>query len=1161
MGNYELWASLPLSPQDQQEIAGLFKGLPLKVTSRGAKYVEDSAKSHPIVMHSFFGSKQVLLEPLDSFVARAALAPELRKYYAPGSPFLERDDAIAKIIAALKSGSKRVIAARGPGGTGKTRLLIEACRRVGERCFFLNPDVRQVAEHFDELLAARGSVIVVDEAQDSLPTLGILLDFCDRDERLKGQFRFIVAGRPTVWPQVEELLLKKVPGAEVERLNLEALKDALPLLKGWGYDKRDARQLARLGNGNPMWLTFAHEAVQTGADLSSLTRSGVAAHYVRNRLGEVNAEHLDTLLGTLAALAPFNVESAADIALASKMTGMDQSLVSKAVEELVSAGVAQKGGRLLRIRPDILADHFLRTLLIDGTGRSTEANGRLLDGAADENVAKIFQNLAKAEAMAGGDLLAPVVKEAMTNLPQWNNLERIAALSNLKGLGFVRPADAIKIASLLFEHPRGTDTVEVRGLLAIPREVDFTHREVIDAAVEFAYPALGNDGTFHAAAELLEGVIRDEPESGPAKNAIGKLSEATSWQDRYKAAWLELVIEWCDRRTTKLLSEDRARSSEALLDFFSVPIGNVLAVRYSVTRYENRTISLEQGLINPMEPIRRIRLRAIEVLRQLLESDWQPAVQIGVTIAKGVVTQILVQLPRYTPEARRYFLSEIAALEGAILTAAETGDLRSLLQLDELQGWISRAPLGRAARALGRDLGQALSSRASTALALRVFGTRQWREPIRESFLEIGRSLVASFGPERLVRDLAAMIRLNGDESGRAHGALVAFAEAEPEEATGILLAGLAHGAPETGELKLLSCLFAGIRAASDDQISSEVFVRLNPSVAAQGFSRLAWAAPKTPFGRADRELLVLAAQSAEAATVQFLARAAGALDDGSGQFLTEMSFAVLAGGFATEGLPSLVHAWNDHVSDRDEVPPDFDLPKLLMEVAGLPDLLSYGQSWELEELIGKAANAREGFLADFLAKRLRALHTASQLANFWFYEAGHFSETLSISPKEVAGTATTVLNVATELDILGYFLDQLMRDLFLDDVSAAAATLAEWSRERLDAERLSDAAELLREFPFSEAKLVAVESILSLSLDLSSDDREKVESALSAALGGYLVSGNDTGFLTERKEMASDFANKKASPLNRPFYRRLAKSIQQYVEHLDRRYAERDLD
>jgi len=44
---------------------------------------------------------------------------------------LGRDDEVANVVALVASGDVRLVTITGPGGVGKTRLALEAVRRVG----------------------------------------------------------------------------------------------------------------------------------------------------------------------------------------------------------------------------------------------------------------------------------------------------------------------------------------------------------------------------------------------------------------------------------------------------------------------------------------------------------------------------------------------------------------------------------------------------------------------------------------------------------------------------------------------------------------------------------------------------------------------------------------------------------------------------------------------------------------------------------------------------------------------------------------------------------------------------------------------------------------------------------------------------------------------
>ncbi|MEU6188584.1 BTAD domain-containing putative transcriptional regulator [Nocardia sp. NPDC047038] len=114
-------------------------------------------------------------------------AASLRRLPAQLTSFVGRDDELARI--ALLLARARLVTLTGPGGTGKTRLALEAGSRAqGEVCFVdLSPlvDGAQMAQEIAATLGGRATAGEHDDAENRLPamlagrSLLIILDNCE----------------------------------------------------------------------------------------------------------------------------------------------------------------------------------------------------------------------------------------------------------------------------------------------------------------------------------------------------------------------------------------------------------------------------------------------------------------------------------------------------------------------------------------------------------------------------------------------------------------------------------------------------------------------------------------------------------------------------------------------------------------------------------------------------------------------------------------------------------------------------------------------------------------------------------------------------------------------------------------------------------------------
>jgi len=222
--NLEVWTNLPLSPQQMLEIRSIFKATGLIVEARNGAYIEQLLNKYPSVKHLFGKAHRALLLERTEFIA--SLSDTFQSYYESDTPLLERTVALDQLRDALVQNKAPFLVIQAAGGLGKTRLLLELPGYVPERkFFFIDPTVKNLADHRDELVFATGAVLLIDEPQDALHLLDELLRFYKSTNQVNRSTQIIVAIRPSSEEALQRTLASSTGAEAPPAILLEPLRN------------------------------------------------------------------------------------------------------------------------------------------------------------------------------------------------------------------------------------------------------------------------------------------------------------------------------------------------------------------------------------------------------------------------------------------------------------------------------------------------------------------------------------------------------------------------------------------------------------------------------------------------------------------------------------------------------------------------------------------------------------------------------------------------------------------------------------------------------------------------------------------------------------------------------------------------------------------------
>lgn len=328
-------------------------------------------------------------------------------------PFAGRDRELADLVA-FAQGDAWVAVLPGRGGVGKSRLVLEAGRRLeaqGVAVRVLDEGRVVLPEHVDRLPDGP-ALIVVDDAhrRDDLPAL---VHLAHRARAAGRPVKVLLSTRPHAVGTLRSSLARA--GVDAPDIHVaEPLGDldddgrralARAALGDRGTDDRLVARLVRTVGDSPLVMTVGGSLIGQGrVDFSELSsdsafRTTVLDRFQDEALGRVPdtvaAADALAVLQVAAAAGPLRMDAPDALDAAAGVARLDAVAFRQTLAALEAAGVLLRRGQRVRISPDLLADHILAgaALLPDGT--STGYAERVYDALAGYAASDVLRNLAE----------------------------------------------------------------------------------------------------------------------------------------------------------------------------------------------------------------------------------------------------------------------------------------------------------------------------------------------------------------------------------------------------------------------------------------------------------------------------------------------------------------------------------------------------------------------------------------------------------------------------------------------------------------------------------------------------------------------------------------------------------------------------------------------
>jgi hypothetical protein len=492
--HWRLVTNAAFNPTDKlkwdTEVVPLFRsqGLVADYWERAA--LDGLLDKHPEIHRSFFGHETRVFLSIPEVKDRLPYRePFLRRDEL--GPFCGRTEEKTRIREFLSSDSLFLVV-HGAGGTGKTRLLVEAGDEIssdGEwQVLWANVEsMATTSAWFEAVVPERATLLIVDEPADET-LLGKLSEQLGGHVGRCAKWKVAVSVRSPKDPVlrflrgarmkqcVDELVLSSLPLDDAEAMCYELLRTG-KLSAGPDDDLRNgARELSTRFARFPVWLTLAVKHLEDHGNLKQIPADAMALaddylREVEQGQAEMSAEEVRGLLRWVALLGPVNREDDASIGLVREGTGASSVIaVRQRLAALIHRGALSERGarnRYIELIPDVLRDHVLiRWLTTDVGGASgvvaSEDAEALLEnvrsGAASGSLSALGRTalvaIARTELLmrfAGHDvrLLSGFLVSMESALPLMGANQRVALAEILEAVAPFHPTGAASLAKAM----------------------------------------------------------------------------------------------------------------------------------------------------------------------------------------------------------------------------------------------------------------------------------------------------------------------------------------------------------------------------------------------------------------------------------------------------------------------------------------------------------------------------------------------------------------------------------------------------------------------------------------------------------------------------------------------------------------------------------------
>jgi hypothetical protein len=389
-------------------------------------------------------------------------------------PLIGRSDELAALHAFVESADQQLFVLSGIGGSGKSRLIVELARAFGKR----HPDwhLRVVTEGVAVTPdAARevpvgDCVIVVDDVHRRSDVPAIL----SMAKLRPGRTKLIFVTRAHAVDRLRaDLAWSNLPPATVPLKGLARLdrEQTIQLAKealGPSHATHTEALASAAGDSPLVLVVAAHFLRHKAVDPRILERHEEFRRLVLDRFADEatasfsqgsDRETARKLLPLISALQPISPSSTEVHQALAGFVGSSAPDVARMLGELETAGVLIRRGGLVRIVPDVLADHILHSASVTSAETSTGYADLVFTTFYQSFGSTVLTNLAELDwrlrstTSGAATILDDVWRNIRAHFESAPHLERGHLLDSLKEVAYLQPDRVLALVEYAIAYP------------------------------------------------------------------------------------------------------------------------------------------------------------------------------------------------------------------------------------------------------------------------------------------------------------------------------------------------------------------------------------------------------------------------------------------------------------------------------------------------------------------------------------------------------------------------------------------------------------------------------------------------------------------------------------------------------------------------------------
>lgn len=621
--------------------------------------------------HGWIGTPRSAFQMVEQFY-QPFLNPD--RLFHHTLPLIGREPYLQALID-FSSSEKQVALLPGSDGIGKSRLLLEALRKVDTaqqdlKVFVLSSPYTAANEH--ELPGGK-ILIGVDDAQSrdikSIDALfRMVRSYSDR-------IKLIVAIRPDQLDEVRQQLLLATfqPKEILEFRPLQGIENPVALAEAilGQQDLNRIHQLVTLASDSPLIMVIAGELLKRGQIRHTLLASShedfcreVVLRYQLAASSSITStippERVQKVSSLLAALGPFDISNEPLVAQAATFLQLDIDQFLETLDHLEKAGLALRRRDNYSSAPDAMTYSILEQACFLSSGRPKGFGSRVALAFTKPWQTHALKRLAEVDWLKGRGqdtgLLTRFWQQKQEQFSTDTTEDRTVLLQILHDVAYFQPKVALDFVQLALYKP---DPTSSENHEPIPEQVKLYLPKILG---QIAYHINYMKTAINLLWELGKSDSSDMSRSTDhAHHVLVDLSKQRYGRIvAYYATYLQCVEMWC----TEVDAFERGFTPLHIIPSFLARDGSE-GYYFSQTQ----SIHMQPFYVLP-EPMRDIRKRAIHLLASIGQMNERPKLQYhAVEVLRNMIIRGLIY--NNSPELRAQWYKEDRAILAELTSLAQ----------------------------------------------------------------------------------------------------------------------------------------------------------------------------------------------------------------------------------------------------------------------------------------------------------------------------------------------------------------------------------------------------------------------------------------------------------------------------------------------------------